>query len=157
MVAVRMNEKTQEEQNRDQRRNQIRFSARLAALVACVFMGFYGVRYWQNKNDRDLLSDLPVIEYVDLYAEVDDLAFLERRDRQLGTFVPVVQVDLHTFVGQARLAQHRQFAQILRVEIVAFGIAQIAPGPVLGGGNHDAPRVPAAHSKLHRVGFPLSS
>ena len=35
------------------------------------------MRYLQNGADRELVRDLPVIERVDLYSEIDDLAFLE--------------------------------------------------------------------------------
>jgi anti-sigma factor RsiW len=77
MVAVRMNEDVAADERRQQRWRRYRRVAQLAAVAAGLLLGFWGVRYLLGRADRELLSDLPVIERVDLYDKIDDLAFLE--------------------------------------------------------------------------------
>ena len=77
MVAVRMSEDVKAEQSLSRRRQGIRRVAQAAVVAASLAGGFWGVRSLQDKADRALLRDLSVIQHVDLYTEVDDLAFLE--------------------------------------------------------------------------------
>ncbi len=77
MVAVRMSADVQAEQQQWLRRRGIRRGLQVAGVAASLLLGFWGVRYLQNASNRELLRDLPVIERVDQYSEVDNLAFLE--------------------------------------------------------------------------------
>jgi negative regulator of sigma E activity len=77
MVAVRMHQDVEAGERRRQRRQRFRRAGQSAAVAAGLLVGFWGVRYMQGRADRELLRDLPVIERVDLYDKVDDLAFLE--------------------------------------------------------------------------------
>jgi anti-sigma factor RsiW len=77
MVAVRMAEDVRTEQHHWQRRRWTRRGLQVAGVALSLVLGFSAMRYVQNRSNRELLQDLPVIEHVDLYAEVDDLAFLE--------------------------------------------------------------------------------
>jgi anti-sigma factor RsiW len=78
MVAVRMFEDVEDEQSRWWRRRRIGRLVRAGTVALSLMLGFWGVRYLQHEPDRQLLQDLSVIQYVDLYAEVDNLDFLER-------------------------------------------------------------------------------
>jgi anti-sigma factor RsiW len=78
MVAVTMAEEVHRQQDRWRERKTIKRVAQAAVVAASVGLGFWCVRYLQEQSDREILRDLPVIEHVNQYAEVDDLSFLEK-------------------------------------------------------------------------------
>ncbi len=49
----------------------------MAACLVAAIASFGVVRQWQTAGDRQLIQDLPVIENVDAYLEVQSLEFLE--------------------------------------------------------------------------------
>jgi anti-sigma factor RsiW len=77
MVAVRMSEDVVAEQNRWRRRRWVGHGARVAAVAMSLLVGFWGLRYLQTSEDRELLRDLSVIQNVYLYEDIEDVEFLE--------------------------------------------------------------------------------
>lgn len=76
MVAVKMSEGAASETVAMHREARVRNLGWIVAVAACSVVGFFGVRQWQTGPDRALLHDLPVIEKIDEYSEVEDLEFL---------------------------------------------------------------------------------
>lgn len=63
---------------------------RAGAAVALVFtasFGYLAVQHWLDRHNRQLLVDLPVIERMDAYRQLDDIAFL-RQLQAAGLFPP---------------------------------------------------------------------
>ncbi|MCA9151166.1 MAG: zf-HC2 domain-containing protein [Planctomycetales bacterium] len=77
MVAVRLSEDTDRAVVKAQQRGRWRVIATILATAAGLIAGFLVMRHQQQADDRALLTDLPVIERVDQYTQVDDIQFLE--------------------------------------------------------------------------------
>jgi anti-sigma factor RsiW len=77
MVAVRLSDEIEQQATVHQRRRWLRSALLAAATVAGLAAGFATVRRVQERDDRELLTNLPLIERVDMYSQVDDLEFLQ--------------------------------------------------------------------------------
>jgi negative regulator of sigma E activity len=77
MVAVRMSDEVGRDQQRMRHRKWLGYAMQGTLVAASLVLGFWGVRHWQKQSDLELLRDLSVIEHVDLYNQLVDLAFLE--------------------------------------------------------------------------------
>lgn len=53
----------------------VRIGAAAAVLLAASF-GYLAMQHWLDRDNRQLLGDLPVIERLDAYRQIDDIAFL---------------------------------------------------------------------------------
>ena len=49
----------------------------MLATTLGMIAGFWAMRQNQQAGDRQLLTDLPVIERVDMYTQLEDIQFLE--------------------------------------------------------------------------------
>ncbi|MBL8830023.1 MAG: zf-HC2 domain-containing protein [Planctomycetaceae bacterium] len=47
-----------------------------AAIVFAASFGYLAMQHWLDRDNRQLLGDLPVIERLDAYRQIDDVAFL---------------------------------------------------------------------------------
>jgi anti-sigma-K factor RskA len=78
MVAVRTSQEIQKQEARWHRRRWIQRGLQCATIGLSLLLGYWGLRHIQSRDDRELLEDLPVIQNVDLYRDIDNLEFLER-------------------------------------------------------------------------------
>lgn len=78
MVAVSVGQQVHQRLNQDSWNRRIRLG--MTGLVAAVFaVGGFGLVYERlTRENRQLMRDLPVIERVDLYREVNSIEFLEK-------------------------------------------------------------------------------
>ena len=77
MVALRAAGEVQQQQPQLTRRRREWQMLAIAICLAGLLLGYFGIRTWLDRPNRQFLEDLPVIERVDLYQYVDELAFLE--------------------------------------------------------------------------------
>ncbi len=77
MVAVRARHESTGEQGAWQQRRMMQRLIGGVTVAICVGVGFLIVRSWQGTPDRELLENLPVIERVDQYTQIDNLDFLQ--------------------------------------------------------------------------------
>jgi hypothetical protein len=84
MVAlVAEEEREQEEKQRPARRRRRWFIGSLGLLSTCL-AGFVAVWAFWPDPDQEVIDDLPVLERLDEYLQIDDIEFLELLDeRQL--------------------------------------------------------------------------
>lgn len=77
MVTVAAEEERELEEATHETRRHRRWLAGSAGLVVSAIVGFIVVSLlWPNPN-RELLEDLPVLENLDQYQQIDDIKFLE--------------------------------------------------------------------------------
>ena len=77
MVAVAASDDVRQEKAEAPRRRRRRWLVGSAAMLGACAAGFLAVwLFWPNPNDQ-LLEDLPVLERLDQYRQIDDLEFLE--------------------------------------------------------------------------------
>ena len=76
MVALRATEDIQEASIRAGSRRWYRWLGAIAVFSIVGSIGFYGHLYWLDRDNRQLLQDLEVIERVDIYKNIDDIDFL---------------------------------------------------------------------------------
>ena len=77
MVAVAAADDVRHEQERAPRLRRKRWLIGSAGVLAAGLAGFLGVfLFWPNPNDQ-LLHDLPVLEHLNEYRQIDDFQFLE--------------------------------------------------------------------------------
>lgn len=77
MVAVRMNEEVTRQTSNGLSAPAVRRVAAAIAVALCCTVGFLVVRTAQQTPDEQLLRDLPIVEQVVNYSQIEDLAFLE--------------------------------------------------------------------------------
>jgi anti-sigma factor RsiW len=77
MVALQTVDDMAQAQPRLQRRRRWQRVLVVAIGLSGLFCSYWLVRSWLDRPNRQFLEDLPVIERVDLYQYVDNLAFLE--------------------------------------------------------------------------------
>lgn len=78
MVAVSVGQQVHQRLNQESWSRRLRWG--VAGLIAAVFaIGGFGLVYERvTRENRQLMKDLPVIERVDLYREVNSIEFLEK-------------------------------------------------------------------------------
>jgi anti-sigma factor RsiW len=77
MVAVAASEDVEKQRAEAPRRRRRRWLAGAAGVLAAGALGFLAVwLFWPSPNDQ-LLRDLPVLERLDEYRQIDDVEFLE--------------------------------------------------------------------------------
>jgi len=82
MVAVQAEQQAQTQKLRIVRQQTMRWLA-VAALVLLSIASGYAVLYRRmTRGDRNLVRDLPVIEHVDEYLNIDDISFLKQLERE---------------------------------------------------------------------------
>ena len=71
----------------------------IAAATISLSIGFFAYRYWLDTPNRELKTDLPVIERVDVYQHIDNLRFLEQLKEE-GLFNEPVEEESTTALPQ---------------------------------------------------------
>jgi anti-sigma factor RsiW len=64
----------------------VRIGGAAAVLIAASF-GYLATQHWLDRDNQQLIVDLPVIERMDAYRQIDDLAFL-RKLHESGVMKP---------------------------------------------------------------------
>jgi anti-sigma factor RsiW len=77
MVALKTANEVQQQQPQLTRRRRTRQILMAGVGLTGLLLGYFGIQSWLDRPNRKFLEDLPVIERVDLYEYVDELAFLE--------------------------------------------------------------------------------
>jgi hypothetical protein len=77
MVAVAAHKDVEQSMAEAPRRRRRRFLAVVVGLLAAVLAGFFAVALLWPNADRQLLEDLPVLENLDLYRQIDAVEFLD--------------------------------------------------------------------------------
>ena len=78
MVAVRLAEDVDRETSSMLKRRIQRRCLMVVGTMASLLVGFWATRQFQSRRDRELLQDLPVIERIDMYTQIDDVTFLRQ-------------------------------------------------------------------------------
>ncbi len=77
MVALQTADDVRQQEPQLRRRLRLRQVAVVGTCLLGLMLSYFAVRTWLDRPNRQFLEDLPVIERVDLYQYVDDMAFLE--------------------------------------------------------------------------------
>lgn len=77
MVAVEAAREVQETAPLRGRGFWVRWLCTLGGLLAASALGFAGGWFWAVDPDRQLLEDLPLLENLDCYRQIDDFSFLK--------------------------------------------------------------------------------
>lgn len=89
MVAVHADQESKSRQVRVVRQRSLTGVALAAVAVLSMAAGYYVLHRRVTRDDRNLVRDLPVIERVDEYRNIDDLSFLKALERE-NLFAPEV-------------------------------------------------------------------
>ena len=82
MVAVAAREEVNEQLGRDSWKQKSGWLIGIGAAVVFGVVGFLGAQGLINRENRQLMRDLPVIERIDLYRDVENIEFLEQLAEQ---------------------------------------------------------------------------
>lgn len=85
MIAVREGEQLVERRASTETLRWLLRAGAAAGVMIAASLGFMATRDWLDRDNRQLLQDLPVIERLDAYRELDDVEFL-RQLRAGGLF-----------------------------------------------------------------------
>lgn len=86
LITVRENEAANAGRSRWTGRRGAMFAGAAAGVALAALLGFGATRRWLGRHDERLLRDLPVIEQLDAYRQLDDVEFLrELRRAELFT------------------------------------------------------------------------
>jgi anti-sigma factor RsiW len=77
MVAVKLSHDLHQEQTSRVLARALRRTTPWAAILLCALAGFALTRFWQTRQEQQLLSDLPVIERIEEYRDLDSFEFLQ--------------------------------------------------------------------------------
>jgi anti-sigma factor RsiW len=81
MVAVQAEQDAKTQKLRTVRRQSFAWLALVAAVLFSMASGYVVLHRRMTRGDRSLVRDLPVIEHVDEYLNIDDLDFLKQLER----------------------------------------------------------------------------
>jgi anti-sigma factor RsiW len=82
MVAVHADQESKSQQMRIVRQRGLTWLALAAIILLSMSVGYYVSHRRVTRNDRNLVRDLPVIEHVDEYRNIDNLDFLKALERE---------------------------------------------------------------------------
>jgi anti-sigma factor RsiW len=82
MVAVHAEQESKSQYMRVVRQRGLTWLAIAAVILLSTSAGYYISYRRVTRNDRNLVHDLPVIEHVDEYRNIDDLDFLKALERE---------------------------------------------------------------------------
>ena len=82
MVAVHAEQESKSQQMRVVRQRGVTWLAIAAVILLSMSAGYYISHRRVTRNDRNLVRDLPVIEHVDEYRNIDNLDFLKALERE---------------------------------------------------------------------------
>jgi anti-sigma factor RsiW len=82
MVAVQAEQESKSQQMRVVRQRSLAWLALAAIVLLSMASGYFVLHRRMTRTDRELVRDLPVIEHVDEYRNVDDIDFLKRLERE---------------------------------------------------------------------------
>jgi hypothetical protein len=74
-------------------------------LSTCVLFGMLAYRVVRQNPNRQLLADLPVVQYMDPYTQFEDVAFLERLHSELGA--PPWAPEMDSTLLESQLEQYQ--------------------------------------------------
>lgn len=77
MVSVKAEEQSQEEAQRQRLQSNLAWAGAGLAALALAITSFALVRYRLDEPNRELVRDLPVIERIDEYRNIDSVEFLQ--------------------------------------------------------------------------------
>ncbi|MCP4190490.1 MAG: hypothetical protein GY768_07660 [Planctomycetaceae bacterium] len=95
MVALQLDHDLQDDQDNQTQKQNLRWLTLLAAATVSLLIGFFAYRFWLDAPNRELKTDLPVIERVDVYQHIDNLQFLEQLKEE-GVFDAPVEEESTT-------------------------------------------------------------
>jgi len=82
MVAVQAEQEAQTQKLRVVRQRNMAWLALVALALLSVAGGYAVLHRRMTRADRNLVRDLPVIEHVDEYLNIDDVSFLKQLERE---------------------------------------------------------------------------
>jgi len=82
MVAVQAEQEAKSQQMRTVRRQNFAWLTLVAVVLLSMASGYFVLHRRLTRADRKLVRDLPVIEHVDEYSNIDDLNFLKLLARE---------------------------------------------------------------------------
>jgi anti-sigma factor RsiW len=82
MVALRASDERQQTQTSATRRFRLVMGGAAACAALAFASAFAATRWWADMQDRQLLSDLPVIENLDEYRYAESIEFLRLLERE---------------------------------------------------------------------------
>src|SRR5262245_14332479 len=82
MVAVHAEQESKSQQMRVVKQRGLTWLAIAGVILLSMSAGYYISHRRVTRNDRILVRDLPVIEHVDEYRNIDDLSFLKALERE---------------------------------------------------------------------------
>jgi hypothetical protein len=106
MVALAAEEDVQQQQAEIPRRRRRRWLLGSGALAAVALAGFLAVALLRPNPNEQLLRDLPVLENLDQYRQVDDIEFLRLLDQE-GLFAKETGHGAYSSRGEESLAERR--------------------------------------------------
>jgi len=91
LVAVKATNDARKKSDSWTTTNRLNWIVGIAGAVVALFVGYGTSRYMLSAPNRQLVSDLPVIENVDLYHNIDSIEFLQQLDAE-GLFAEEAEV-----------------------------------------------------------------
>jgi hypothetical protein len=82
MVALQAEHEVKSQQMRAVRQRSLGWIALAAAVLASAAGGYFYLHQRLTQADRDFVRDLPIIEHVDEYSNIDSLSFLKAMERE---------------------------------------------------------------------------
>jgi anti-sigma factor RsiW len=82
MVAVTASDDVNQAERQQRRRRQIAWGAAVATWLLVVASGFMITRFFLSAPNRQLVKDLPILEHLDAYRNVEDVEFLRSLARE---------------------------------------------------------------------------
>src|SRR5947207_1140323 len=82
MVAVQAEQDAQSQQTRAVRQRNLAWLTLVAVMLLSVVSGYVVLHRRLTRADRNLVRDLPVIEHVDEYSNIDEVSFLKLLARE---------------------------------------------------------------------------
>jgi len=82
MVAVQAEEAAKTQELRAQRRRNFTWVALAAVALLSATTAFAALQRWMSRENRQLVRDLPLIEHVDEYRNIDSLDFVKELQRE---------------------------------------------------------------------------
>src|SRR5262245_43312913 len=82
MVAVQAEQDAKTQKLRVVRQRSLAWLARAALVLVSIAGGYAVLHRRMTRADRNLVRDLPIIEHVDAYLNIDDVSFLKQLERE---------------------------------------------------------------------------